>query len=695
MISLIRRLPVRPIVYIVLLLCLPLDAAAGDVDIVADKIVRDADGVATATGHVEINRAGETLQADKVRYDAVSKQINAEGHVQIHSAQADISAASGHMNSENKNGELLDADVWLPCGEHIKASRLVRVNEYTYQIFQPVLTTCPKDQETWHVRASEGVLDQKAGTFTAKHVRFEFAGVPLFYSPYWQQATRRKSGLMIPFFAFGRRRGTEWALPYYLAPAPDWDATITPHLMTARGLALETEVRHASTIGREQVNFDGMHDKVMGRTRGRIQAKGRWRLPYDLNLSVHGDDVSEKDYLADFSRNATEAATRYLSSRATLSQTFEYGSWNLSTTYNHDLSTVNNRATLQQYPDFQGNLALPIFGSSATLHVDEDATRFSNRNGVDDWRVYLHPYVTLPLTLLGGGLSTTVTAGTTYTRYWLRQGAVRQPQLTSGEFSIDSSMVFENINAAGTFRHSIIPRIRYDFNNVSDSASIPLFDSVLSPLRLSNLFSGDRYSGHDRVENAHRVAFLLTNNFEAKPTPKGVARTLLSISAGAQYNIRSRFNAATPPRAFSNLLGNIIFTPIQSLSVTAEGEFDPAQSFWNRLTETLAWHSESGHQISVTYLVNSLDPVTTSETFQASGTVKFSKHWKTKGYINYDVTKRFTQQMSVSLAYTHPCWDIAVQSYLTNRPSGTSNGRNLGASILIGFKGVGSVGSCS
>jgi len=681
--------------YAMLLLLAPFSAVAANVDIVADKIVRDANGVATATGNVEIKRSGETIRADKASYDAAKKQIKAQGHVQIHSAQADINAASGHMNSENKSGELLDAEVWLPSGEHLKASRLVRINEFTYKVFQPVLTTCPRDSETWHVKASEGLLNQKEGVFTAKHARFEFGGVPLFYSPYWQQATRRNSGFMLPLFSFGKRRGTEWALPYYFAPAPDWDATFTPHLMTARGLMLENELRHASALGRELIQFDGIYDKVLGRTRGRIQGEGLWRLPHNLNLSLKGEDVSEKNYLADFSHDSTQASTRYLSSSAALSQAFEYGSWNLSSTYNHNLSTANNRATLQQYPDFRSNLAIPIFNSPATFHFQEDATRFSNRNGISDWRLYLHPYITLPLSMLGGGLSTTVTAGVSQARYWLRQGSVRNPLLSSGQFSVDSSMVFERINATRTFRHSIIPHLRYDFNNVSDSTNVPLFDSGLSPVRLSNLSSGNRFSGLDRVENAHRIAFLLTNNFETKASPNAVARKVLSFSVGTQYNIRSRLNAAAPPRPFSNLLGNVILSPLPSLSLTVEGEFDPVQRFWNRITETLAWQSESGHNLSATYLVTSASPLSSTEIFQASGTAKLSQRWKTEGYINYDVTQQFTQQMNVAITYTHPCWDIAIQAHRTNRPTGTSNSHDLGVGILIGFKGVSSVGSCS
>jgi len=668
-------------------------ASASEVDIIADKIVHDADGVATATGHVEIKRAGEAMRADKVRYDATSKQINAVGNVHIHSADAEITAASGNMNSENKTGELFDATILLPGGEHLKAERVQRVNEYTYRVFQPVLSTCPKDQETWRVYASEGVLDQSEGTFTAKHARFEFAGVPLFYTPYWQQATRRKSGFLIPSFAIGKRRGTEWALPYYFAPAPDWDATITPRLMTARGFMLGTELRHASTIGREQIQFDGLYDKQLGRTRGYLQGEGNWQLPLDLRLSIKGRDVSEKDYLADFSREATQSSLRYLSSNATLSQALEYGSWSLSSIYNRNLSTANNKATLQQYPNFHSNLSLPLFDSPATLHFDQDTTRFSNRLGINDWRVYAHPYVTLPWTMFGGGLSSTVTAGLTHTRYWLRQGTNRKPRLTSGEFSIDSSMVFERINSARTFRHSIIPRIRYDFNNVSNRPGVPIFDSALSPLRLSNLFSGNRFSGFDTVENAHRIAFLLTNNFESKTTPEAAARSILSISAGVQYNIRSQFNALNPPRAFSNLLGDMSFSPIKGFTAKIEGEYDPTRSFWNRIAESIAWNSKDGHQISATYLVSNSELFTTSETFQATATAQISERWKAQGLINYDITKQLTQQINVSLGYSHPCWDIVIQGHRTNRPTGTSVASNTGAAILISFKGLGSVGS--
>ena len=678
------------------LLLLPAYAIAADVNITADKIVRDTGGITTATGKVEIYRNDEVMTADKVRYDTVGKRIKAEGNVHIITNQADIHAASGDMSTENKTGELLDAEILLPDGDQITATRLLRISEFTYKAFDPVMTSCPKDEETWHLRASEGVLDQTEGIFTAKHARFEFAGVPVFYSPYWQQAIRRKSGFMMPSFYTGKRRGTEWVLPYYFAPRPNWDATIAPHWMTARGMMTELELRHASTIGKEEIQFEGLHDKVLNRSRGRLKGEGNWGLPLDLQLSMKGEEVNDRDHLADFSHDAAESSRRYLTSSAILSQPLEYGNWSLSSIYNHNLSTPNNKATLQQLPNFNINLSMPMFDSQSTLHFDHNTTRFSNRditNTVNDWRAYSHPYITIPWSILGGGVSNTLTVGTTYTRYWLNNGADRTPSLKSGEFSLGSSMVFERISDTRTVRHSIIPQIQYNFIVVRDSPTMPSFDSAISPQRLSNLFSGNRFSGMDNVGRANSISFMLTNNFETKASPNETARTVMSISGGTQYNIRSRFNSLAAPTSFANLLGAITFSPLEMLTARAEGQYDANRSYWVRQSETLSIDNKEGDTLSVSYILNSTELAPTSKTIQASGSYAITERWAANGSINRDMLLKYTQQISLGLSYTHPCWDISIEAHRINRPTGTGNTSDIGGSLLIGFKGLGSVGS--
>lgn len=458
----------------------------------------------------------------------------------------------------------------------------------------------------------------------------------------------------------------------------------------------ETELRHASTIGNEQVQFEGLHDKILGRSVGRLRGEGNWQLPLDLTLRAKGDEVNERNYLAEFSHDSKEVALRYLSSSATLSQGFEYGNWSLASIYNHNLATLNNKATLQQYPNFNTNMDFPLFDTPATLHVVHNTTRFSNSNGINsirDWRAYSHPYVTIPWSMLGGGVSTTLTAGSTYTRYWLNQGAVRNPMLRSGEFSLDSQMVFERISDARTVRHSIIPRIRYDFNAVSNRQGVPNFDSALSPLRLSNLFSGNRYSGMDNVERSNRVSFLLTNNFEAKDSPDGAAWTVLSVSGGVQYHMRSRYNALNAPTGFSNLLGLMQFSPVENLTATVEAEYDPTRTYWNRISENLSLSDAAGDSLNASYVINNTELTTISETGQITGIIAFSERWKANGSVNYDFIQKSTQQVALGLTYTHPCWDISIEAHSNKRPTATTSKREVGASLLIGFKGLGSVAS--
>ncbi len=673
---------------------------AEDVDITADKIVRDAKGIAIASGQVEIKRKDETIHANTVRYDALNHRIKATGNVVIRSPKAVIKASSAEMNSISKRGILHDATVILPSGERLSAKQLERVNEFTYKALQPSFTTCPVGHGAWKICASSAVLDQKTGIFTARNARFEIAGVPVLYTPYWQQSNRRKSGLLLPKVGFGKRRGTELALPVYIAPSPGWDITLTPHWMSARGFMSEAEFRHVSTMGRETIQFEGLHDKVLGRTRDRLRGKTSWQLPYDMNLAIDADHVSDSNYLADFSSSSSIAATRFLHSQATLSQQNRYGSWRLWVQHQQDLTRPSNAATLQTLPRFESTLTLPVLNRLAILHFDQQTTRFSRRLGIDGWRMDLHPWVEIPWELAGGGISTTLYAGIRHARYWLNQAAsLRRPTRTSGEFAIETRAIFERVNADKTLRHSIEPILRYDLVNVGDQTGLPNFDSAFGRLTLSNLLSNNRFSGRDRVESVNRISLLLASRLQSKPKGSHVARDVFNMKVGAVYNIRRRLSdqrlQTEPLRPFSNLLGEARIAPIPSLRLSATGQYDPAGRFWDTASTVLSWNPASGHQLRVSYRVIDARFAPASRAINVSGKLNLGPRWRTFGSWNYDTLLKLTQHASLGVEYHHPCWHLTVAAYRINRPSGTSTASNFGVNFLLGINGLGSVGQCT
>ncbi len=694
-----RVLPLRVALVVALLPLSATPSGAAGMDVSARRIVRDATGAATATGDVDIRRGDETLRADKVRFDPEHHRMEAQGHVHIRSPKGEIRARKAEMDTATRQGVLHGAEVRLNNGARLRAERLERVDEFIFRAERPVFTTCPAKSPAWEVAAASAVLDQREGTFTARHARFRIGGVPVFYTPWWRQATRRKSGLLLPNVASGKRRGTEVSLPLYLAPSPGWDMTLTPHWMSARGVMGEAEWRHVSTMGRELLRFDGIRDRVTARNRNRLRGELDWRLPAGLALSAKADHVSDHDYLADFSSDARESARRFLQSRAALSQSLAYGWWRFSGVHQQDLTQPDNAGTLQILPRLDSGLRLPLPGDVGLFHFDQQTTRFARREGLDGWRVNLHPWMEIPWELDGGGLSARLFGGVRHHRYWLnRVAAVRRPTLTAGEFGAEARAEFERVSANGTLRHSIEPVLRYDVVNAPDQTTMPNFDSAFGRLTMSNLLSSSRFSGADRVERVNRASLLLVNRLQTRGRPGAPARDALVARVGVSYNFRRRITDAViqprPPRRFSNLVGDLSFAPLSSLRLVADGQFDPAGRFFDVANATLSW-TRGGHALSLGYHMTDARYAAETRTITATASLRVSDRWRASTAWNYDLLRKFTQRAEIGVSYQHPCWHVIATVYRINRPSGTTGGGNFGGSILLEIDSLGSVGHCA
>jgi lipopolysaccharide assembly outer membrane protein LptD (OstA) len=190
-----------------------------------------------------------------------------------------------------------DATLTLPDGSHMVAKKIRRLDPDTYEADTLRFSACPSDAEAWSVAASRGRLDEKKGVLVTRNSRFNIKDVPVMYMPYWQTPLRRRSGMLLSLPGTSSQRGTEWALPLYLAPSPNWDATLTPHWMSKRGLMTELELRHASPRGSEQISGERVHDRITNTARGRIGGKVNWRLPHEMYFKVNADHVSDHAYL--------------------------------------------------------------------------------------------------------------------------------------------------------------------------------------------------------------------------------------------------------------------------------------------------------------------------------------------------------------------------------------------------------------
>ena len=108
-----------------------------------------------------------------------------------------------------------------------------------YEVTDGRYTTCVAPREDWFLRAGEIDIDTARMVGTAHDARFDFMGVPILYSPWLEfpLSNERKSGFLTPTLGSSGTRGFDFALPYYFNLAPNYDATVTPRIMTKRGAA--------------------------------------------------------------------------------------------------------------------------------------------------------------------------------------------------------------------------------------------------------------------------------------------------------------------------------------------------------------------------------------------------------------------------------------------------------------------------
>ncbi len=686
------------VVWVALLgsLLIPSLGKAKGIDLAADTMVRDEHGVVVAKGDVEVKRKGETLKADEIHYDAKHKRVEAMGHVEMISPKAHIQAESGVLHTEDKTGELKQATLTFPTGERLHAESLQRLSEMKFTADDMSFTTCPPDAEAWHLHANHVEVDQKEGVLIAHGARFDIAGVPVLYSPYWQQPLRRKSGILLPDFSTSSSRGTEYALPYYWAPSADWDATITPRWMTARGLMGEVEVRHASEHGREEIQWVGLDDTLTQGYRQHIQTRMMYSLPKNWQLHANINHVSDRFFLSDFAVDGVGNTTRYLSSDVGISWIGENADLSLTTLYQQDLSKVNDDTTLQVLPRLASHYALPV--ADVRLHIDQQSTRFARNIGVDGWRVEVHPWLELPLSMQGGAVNGAFQLGVHRLQYARLNNLTVTNQQNSrtiydGSFEIRSA--FEHISEDKRWRHGITPILRYDLASAPNQTGLVNFDSGFGELTLSNLLMGNRFTGLDRFERMNRISFMLETDLQHKDKSDDVALNILTARAGVAYdmlreNVDSSLQTAAV-RPFSNLVGELTISPIHGITVDAKGQYDPTNKYWGTAQAGLRLKHANGHQFYVRWQRVDQRYSTATELISGGVDVKVAPRWKAFGRVQYDARIKSMQQSLAGVHYQHSCWDFKIEGY-RNLNSGSTGQADIGYRFLLGFKGLGSVG---
>jgi len=521
---------------------------------------RHIDGVndveVLAEGEAVLQRADDTLTADRIVFRQESEEVEASGSVRLTNPDAVVAGPRLRMRMGDSTGEfeapqysikrelkavpepaltLMGLPVIDDKGKVLattgrvlprppvtasgSAEMLEFRGEDKYFLRKGTYSTCAPASRDWEVVVDELELDYTRELGEAHHATVTFMDVPLFYTPWLDFAlnNRRKSGFLAPTIGSTSKSGIETTTPWYWNIAPDMDATIAPRVLSRRGVQLNTELRYLGFGYQGQARVEYLpDDRKAGRSRSGYAIAHVQDFGNGFAASLNLNGVSDDTYFSDLSTRLQAVAQGNLLRQGSLSYS---GPWYGATLTAQRYQTLQDPANpplptpyfrLPQLTGYAARHDLPL---GLAFNLAAEYVNFSHPTLMLGKRTTLYPQISLPLTSEAFWLTPKV--GVHTTQYALdRQATVPDRQSrTLPVFSVDGGFVMErDTNWFGqSYLQTLEPRAYYLYVPQRDQANIPVFDTAVADFNHAQMFSENRYAGGDRFADANQLTLALSS----------------------------------------------------------------------------------------------------------------------------------------------------------------------------------------
>lgn len=505
----------------------PGDGGRAPVDISADgaDLWRERE-VGVFTGGVQVQQGGKAVDAEWLRYDRKTDQVEASGNVLLQESGLRVAGEEASFELGAKRGRVEPAEFRLtrvPARGRADSGQILDPQHAHFDNIE--FTTCRPGQNHWSLQAGELDIDTQKSTGTARHAKLSFMDVPMFYLPYlsFPIGDKRKSGFLVPSIGSGSKTGLDISLPYYWNIAPDLDATITPRLMSKRGLLLGGQLRYLTPNQKGQFDAEIIPDDAeastaTNSTRGAFSFKQKGKSMDGLSSDINFNYASDNQYLEDFSNSLGVSSIRQLERRGDL--LYNAGNWSLLGRAQYfqsmDPKLASAERPYSRLPQILHNWGQEDFSQGLEYHLESEYVYFDHvdETKVQGQRLALRPWISLPLRRSYGSL---------IPKLQLRFGYYdlvdtephqdQQPSIFLPSLSLDGKLVFErDLDWFGApALQTLEPRLYYLLTPYENQNDIPVFDASTTDFMFASLFRDNRFSGRDRIGDANQLTLALTS----------------------------------------------------------------------------------------------------------------------------------------------------------------------------------------
>lgn len=654
------------------------------VSIEADHIEGQQPDTAKATGNVHMTKGVEDYYADWATYDQSNQHLLAGDNVRLEK-EGDV--MTGHELDyflDRKTGTLTDPDYQIAQGlGRGNAVTLLFEGDKQYHFQQGRFTTCPVDNNSWYLNAKNMWLDYNVEKGEATNAWIDFYGVPILYMPWmnFPLNNNRQTGFLVPALAVNNRNGLDLTLPFYWNIAPNMDATIYPRYLSDRGLMMGGEFRYLEPSYFGSIRGDVLQDKEADMTRYDIFFKHSQTLTDRLHLTLDIQKVSDDNYFNDFGDRAAVASQTSLPRQGVLTYTGDGWSSSMNWLHYQTLQSVTNPIAIPYAlsPQITFNTAPTYLDGRIQTNVQAEFTNFTHPTETNGYRTWVYPSVSVPF--LTSYSFITPKIGVHATEYNLTAANGNSEGSESRVLpimSLDSGLVFErDLDYKGdSYTQTLEPRAYYLYIPYRNQSGLPNFDSAQTDFSYSQMFSENRYTGNDRINDANQITVALTSRLFESDT--GIER--LNATIGQRFYFKSpqvSLDSSTIPNTSkSDLLVSLGGEVLRKLNASYEIQYNLQDRTTSYNAFNLTWRPDDAKVFNMRYIYSTYtSPLTKQVDF--SGQWPLGAGWYGVGHVNYSLIPSDTNRFLDTLAgveYNAGCWALrlAAQRYVTS-DGGTSN----------------------
>ena len=597
-----------------------------------------------------------------------------------------------------------------------KAKKIDYLSQNYYRLHDASYAVCPPAHAFWKIEAKQLDLDRQEGLAYGKQTILKIKNIPVFYWPYFRYPIdhRRRTGFLLPVYSHSKSSGRDFAWPFYLNLAPNYDATITSHYLSLRGSLIELESRYLAKNATASLKMAYLphdsefldyqrdlsdqsiavrrwnHQRLGGRFQTKIQLGSDWQAMIDYQ------DVSDDYFYRDLSSVLLAGFPRHLMQNIALSYQaialdasdfFQTTSAKLSFKKIRTLHPHDETAVPDQYgvlPNLLLQQALRWQGFEMDLNLQATEFRWPQHalvSRVNGRRVILMPSLRYVYRPTYGFFIPSVSGRFSYYRLQdpnrfldLALHTVSDhPLLRVGYTTIDAGLYFDK-ELSPRYRQILTPRVMYVFIPYKNQSELPLFDTGLRQFSTNYLWQANRFSGQDRLGDTQHVTYGLSSKW----WDQVLSQPILTVALGQHYYFKHRrlaFCYGPHCTAEGYLSRRTKTSPfISELTLRWSDNFATEVHYaWYHSPRyadaTLFYQKGSDQQINLSYqyakktvMLDQRDQYHFQKTqsLNIASVWPVAKHWHALGGWRYNLREEHARAYFFGTEYNDCCWAIRV-----------------------------------